>query len=112
MSTANEHDRSTGKPSLSAPERPIQSNTEDALERGPFVRRLADALVNAQTNKATGVVIGITGSWGSGKSSILNLLREQIEATRPSALVIHSTHGLSPAATTSSPRFLRSLLPR
>jgi predicted KAP-like P-loop ATPase len=33
-------------------------------------------------------VIGITGPWGSGKSSILNLLRENLKATYPDAIVV------------------------
>jgi putative protein kinase ArgK-like GTPase of G3E family len=75
------------------PERPILSAEEDKLERDPFVRRLASALVDGKTGKSRGVVIGITGSWGSGKSSILNLLRERLKADQPEA----------------SRRFLRSL---
>jgi KAP-like P-loop domain-containing protein len=70
------------------PERAIQSASEDALEREPFVRRLTSALIDEQTRKSTGVVVGVTGPWGSGKSSILNLLREHIKATYSDALVV------------------------
>jgi hypothetical protein len=70
------------------PERPIESADQDRLERDPFVRRLASALIDAKTGKSTDVVIGITGPWGSGKSSILNLLRERLKAHHPEAVVI------------------------
>lgn len=70
------------------PERPIRSQSEDVLERERFIRRLTAALINENTRRATGVVIGITGPWGSGKSSILNLLREHIETTYEDALVV------------------------
>ena len=72
----------------SAPERPIQSANEDKLERARFIERLASALVNPNTKKSTGVVVGITGSWGSGKSSLLNLLKERLEDQYPDALIV------------------------
>jgi energy-coupling factor transporter ATP-binding protein EcfA2 len=75
-------------PDPSAPERPIQNKAEDKLERARFIERLASALINPETKKSTGVVVGITGPWGSGKSSLLNLLREHIQEKYPDALVI------------------------
>jgi len=75
-------------PVASAPERPIQSKNEDKLERARFVQRLAAALVNPETKKSTGVVVGITGAWGSGKSSLLNLLKEFLQDQYPDALVV------------------------
>lgn len=57
---------------------PIRSKAEDLLDRGPFVRRITDAVIDPKTRMATGVTIGITGPWGSGKSSILELLDEEI----------------------------------
>jgi len=73
---------------LSAPERPIETKNDDKLERGRFIERLAAALVNAETQKSTGVVVGVTGSWGSGKSSLLNLLREHLRDKFPNALIV------------------------
>src|SRR5579863_6897004 len=75
-------------PPLAGPDRPIETVAEDRLEREPFVRRIASALVNPATGRATGTVVGITGSWGSGKSSILNLLRTYIKTTHEDAIVI------------------------
>jgi hypothetical protein len=46
------------------PERPIESFDKDKLDREPFVRRLASALIDPKTGKSRGVVIGVTGSWG------------------------------------------------
>src|SRR5436309_4284924 len=70
------------------PERPIESSADDRLERSLFIERLASALVNPVTGRSTGIVVGITGPWGSGKSSILNLLREWIKARYEDALVV------------------------
>lgn len=69
-------------------ERPIETKDEDRLERAGFVSRIADALVVPTTQRPTGVVIGITGSWGSGKSSILNLVEGELKARNSSAIVI------------------------
>lgn len=73
---------------IGRPERPIEEIAQDRLERMPFVRRLASALINTKTNKSSGVVIGITGQWGAGKSSILNLLRDYIKDTHKDAIVV------------------------
>jgi hypothetical protein len=51
-------------------DRPIDTSAEDKLERGRFIQRLADAVITRTTNKATGIIIGITGPWGSGMSGI------------------------------------------
>src|SRR5690349_7461474 len=70
------------------PERPIECADADKLERDTFVRRLTDALINPNTNRSTGVVVGIVGPWGSGKSSILILLEEAIKSRYDSAIVV------------------------
>jgi energy-coupling factor transporter ATP-binding protein EcfA2 len=71
-----------------SPERPIGIPEEDKLERGGFITRLCDAVIRRNAKKATGVIIGITGPWGSGKSSILNLLDSHIRETHPDAIVV------------------------
>ena len=77
-----------GKAPAAAPERPIQSHREDRLGREGFIRRLTGTLINESTGRSTGVVIGIAGPWGSGKSSLLNILNEHILATYPQALIV------------------------
>jgi hypothetical protein len=74
--------------SPNAPERAIESRAEDKLERSQFIERLTLALVNSSTGKSTGLVIGITGPWGSGKSSILNLLHEHLKGMYEDALIV------------------------
>ena len=71
------------------PDRAARSLAEDRLGRKPFVDRLVGALIDEQTGRATGVVVGIVGEWGSGKSSILNMLDGAIHDAYPdNALVI------------------------
>lgn len=74
--------------SKSRTERPITTRADDILNREPFIERLTTALVDPTNNIATGVVIGITGQWGSGKSSVLNLLAEHLIEKHPDAVVV------------------------
>ena len=75
-------------PLISTPERPILEQNHDRLERLRFIERLADALIDPKTGKSTGTAIGITGPWGSGKSSVLNLLNEHLRKEYPRSLIV------------------------
>ena len=92
------------------PERLIERASEDALGRMNFVRRLADALVDKNTSKSRGIAIGITGPWGSGKSSVLNLLRQHIKETYPKALVVSFDPWLVSGRNDLISEFLRELI--
>lgn len=50
---------------------PIGSREEDRLGRRPFAEALAAEIVAAPA--ARGYVMGLTGPWGSGKTSVLNM---------------------------------------
>jgi hypothetical protein len=54
---------------------------EDLLERGPLVRQLAGWVLDAPATD--GFVVGVTGPWGSGKTTVLGLLEKHLgdEAT-------------------------------
>lgn len=69
-------------------ERPIETPSEDELDRARFVERLEAAVINPSTNRSTGIVIGITGPWGSGKSSVLNMLQKRIEREHDGTVVV------------------------
>ncbi len=70
------------------PERAIHTSADDKLERSQFIERLTAAILSPTTGRAAGVVIGITGPWGSGKTSVLNLLSEHIKKKHQDALVV------------------------
>jgi hypothetical protein len=55
---------------------PISLEDEDALGLVPIARALSRFLRNVETKPT--VAVGITGPWGSGKSSLMNLVREDL----------------------------------
>jgi len=67
-------------------DRPIEQSSDDRLNRIPFVENLVRALViderdltgKVVARHSTGAVVGLTGKWGSGKSSILNILADEL----------------------------------
>ncbi|WP_034266562.1 P-loop NTPase fold protein [Actinospica robiniae] len=63
---------------------PILSLNEDRLGRERFARALAAEVLTAPA--ARGCVMGLTGPWGSGKTSVLNMVAEAIGSD---AIVVH-----------------------
>src|SRR5262249_27341494 len=69
-------------------DRPISREADDKLDRKAFVDNLIRALVREERDEkgkvhaasATGLVVGLTGSWGLGKSSVLQLVREKLKS--------------------------------
>lgn len=55
---------------------PIASSREDRLDRGPFAKLLSKTLLSPNAEGAT--VIGLTGAWGTGKSSVAAMVIEDI----------------------------------
>lgn len=55
---------------------PIENENEDILDRKEFVNAVADSLINYQSSDS--LVVGLYGEWGSGKTSILNMVKNQI----------------------------------
>lgn len=49
---------------------------DDILHRQPFVNEIKKLIVEYTKQDTDGLVIGLEGSWGSGKTSILNLLEQ------------------------------------
>ena len=62
--------------SLSA-DKPLYSPDQDLLGYAPFGKHLAESLIKMAP--AEGFVVAIYGAWGSGKSSLLNLLIHFLE---------------------------------
>jgi hypothetical protein len=58
-------------------DQPISSSAADRLGRGPFARRAAQVLSERQSLEESSVV-ALVGPWGSGKSSLINLICEEL----------------------------------
>lgn len=64
---------------------PISSNGEDRLGRAPVAHDFARQIRAIDASR--GLVIGVMGPWGNGKTSFVNLMREQL-AENPELTVI------------------------
>jgi predicted KAP-like P-loop ATPase len=59
------------------PDLPISSSRDDLLARASFSRALADAILSYQNQVS--VATALYGAWGSGKSSVVNMVLERID---------------------------------
>lgn len=59
------------------PDKPIKSHKEDILGRYPFAQSLGDAILGYKEKDS--IAIGLFGTWGSGKTSIINMALEHID---------------------------------
>lgn len=57
---------------------PIETSQEDSLKRSEFAQILAQKLLNTQS-KHQSFAVGILSSWGIGKTSFLNLIKEELK---------------------------------
>jgi len=64
---------------------PITSTSQDALSRSAVAHEFAATIRDLDTSD--GIVVGVMGPWGYGKSSFINLMREQFE-DQPDLVVI------------------------
>lgn len=56
---------------------PIKNINDDLFNRASFAKNIADIIYNLEKSKIEdqGIVFGLNGSWGSGKSSLINLIK-------------------------------------
>ena len=65
---------------------PITNSSEDILNRGSFARSLAETITK-QSFPAS-FTIGLYGAWGSGKTSLLNMILEDIKNNDNTAVIL------------------------
>lgn len=57
---------------------PLSSLNDDALDLRKYARALATFVLNCETP----MTVGIQGAWGSGKTSLMNMVRESIQTQK------------------------------
>lgn len=70
-------------PAQFSADRAVLSSEQDRLGRSKFAARLADAIYRCDARE--GLVIGLSGPWGVGKSSIKNMALERVRSLGGSA---------------------------
>lgn len=71
---------------LSADE-PIKKSEDDILNRRSFAESLAKTI--SQNSFASSFSIGLYGKWGSGKTSIVNMVLEAVKEDDPNTIIVH-----------------------
>jgi predicted KAP-like P-loop ATPase len=57
-------------------DKPIIKKEQDHFNRYKFSKRIAETIINR--NKDDGLVIGLYGIWGEGKTSVLNIIESEL----------------------------------
>jgi predicted KAP-like P-loop ATPase len=66
-------------------DQPVSNSLEDRFQRYNFARRIAQTIQSNSSSDA--LVIGIYGSWGEGKTSVLNFIEKELEGDRDQIIV-------------------------
>ena len=69
-----------------SPDLPIMKSSEDKLNRESFAKSLANVIL--QSAFPTSFTVGLYGAWGSGKTSLLNMVIEQIERSSTYVVIL------------------------
>jgi uridine kinase len=56
---------------------PISDYSKDKLNFKPFAKKIAKGILNYKQNKT--FILSINGQWGSGKTSLMNLIKKELE---------------------------------
>ena len=62
---------------LYSSDKPVINIDQDRFQRYGFSKRIAETII--QRNQDDGVVIGIYGAWGEGKTSVLNFIKKELD---------------------------------
>ena len=68
-------------------DKPISREEDDLLGRHPLAYRIADLINNLGDDYKDSVVIGIEGEWGSGKSSLINLILNRVRPEKKNLVI-------------------------
>ncbi len=68
------------------PDKPIQTNQDDLLNRSGFSKMFAKTLANLDKDET--FTIGLYGKWGTGKTSLINMVKEELVCSQDRYLVV------------------------
>ena len=88
-------------------DRPIENRDQDLLGRRLLAESIAQDLLTIPADH--GFTVAIVGEWGSGKSSVLNMVKEAVESEGEAAVVLHFNPWLFGNANDLVTRFFREL---
>ncbi len=71
---------------MSVQERPIENGEDDLLNRTDFSRHLGRALLSR--DKKESLIVALNGEWGSGRSSLINLVCDHLSASKEKPTII------------------------
>lgn len=57
-------------------DRPVSFQPDDRFQRYGFAKRIADAIKSRQNSE--GIIIGVYGAWGEGKTSVINFIDNEL----------------------------------
>ncbi|MBN1776566.1 MAG: hypothetical protein JW811_00440 [Clostridiales bacterium] len=63
-------------------DQPITSAKDDLLGRASFARQIASAMLGCAPGKRGSLAVGLYGKWGSGKTSVINMVTEALAKTK------------------------------
>ena len=58
-------------------DKPIDNKNKDWFNRNKFSSRISQTIINIKRDE--GLVIGLYGVWGEGKTSVLNMIQNDLE---------------------------------
>ena len=87
---------------------PIYSKDKDTLQRGHLAQQAALLMANTHSWEAS-VVFGLTGPWGSGKTSMVELIIEELKEQSPEWRVARFTPWATSDATSLMSEFFAAL---
>lgn len=95
-------------------DQPIGQDKDDKLNRTPFVDEIVELIdrytdADEKKDKHDGLVIGLEGDWGSGKTSVLNLLENRFQDKNERYVVQRLDSWLAMDRTTLSAEFFKTL---
>lgn len=95
-------------------DQPIGQDKEDKLNRTPFVDEIVELIdryteADEKKDKHDGLVIGLEGEWGSGKTSILNLLENRFQGKNERYVVQRLDSWLALDCVTLTVEFFKTL---